>query len=274
MKKYFVFLVFLAFSLQATSEFVVMTPPHSGSHLLVPLIEEMTGREGIWPYQYFVPYEPCDEETFEKLARHLKYLAYLWNKKPVSLKRFRRALNWIEIEGQFMFLHTPYTPSMEAFLRKRGVKVFALKRDPRDMCLSAVYHCQKFGAGLIENIDFLHLTFDQQVELMIVGTDWCNSMGHIYRAFRGWEDSSICCTLDFASLLGPWGGGATKKEQLRELRKLAQALEVEFSDKELIEIFQRVYGTGYTFDNVKVGMWKEHFNEKHLELYNQQISGE
>jgi len=162
---------------------------------------------------------------------------------------------------------------MEQFLKERGVTVVTLDRDPRDMCVSAIFHMHKFGKGLIEGSWFRDLTLDEQLELTLTGTDWYNSVYYIYRAFKGWRTSRMGHTVNFAYLLGPWGSGGTESQQLTQLRKLAQVLQAEKSDKELIDIFYKVYATGYTFHQGKVGMWKRYFTEKYEEIFKDLMRG-
>ena len=61
---------------------------------------------------------------------------------------------------------------------------------------------------------------------------------------------------------------------MQELRKIAKVLDVKKTDKELLEIFHKVYATGYTFHKGRVGMWKDFFNEEHVEIFNEQMEGE
>jgi len=274
MRKIALWLILCLPGLRACPEFVVMTPPHSGSHLLIPIIEQLTGKEAHWPYDYLAPYAACDEETFNVLSRDRDHLAALWNTRPISKKRFACMLDDLKKNNRFLFLHTPHTREMEEFLSDRGVVVVTIKRDPRDRCISALFHIHKFGTGLIEGAWFQLLSCDEQLEMILTGTDWHNSVGSIVRAFRGWEGAAICCPLSFDRLVGPWGGGPSDTQQLEELRKLAWVLEAEASDQQLREIFCRVYATGYTFHPGKVGMWQNYFNEEHKEIYDEQMRQE
>jgi len=84
MKKYCLLFLVCLFPIYEIPEFVIMTPPHSGAHLLIPIVEELTGLKGLWPFQDFAPHKPCDQETFEALSQNSDYLAHLWNHLPVS----------------------------------------------------------------------------------------------------------------------------------------------------------------------------------------------
>lgn len=258
-------------ALSAVPEFVVMAPPHSGNHLIVPLLEELTGKEGVWPRAFFEPYDECDEATFHFFASDPNYLAVLWNKKPIAQRRVKEAMDTLKRKGRFMFLNTPYTERMESFLDNRQTVVFTLDRDPRDTAITALFHIDKFGTGLIEAPWFRRLEFSEQLSLIILGSEWHNSICYIARAFEGWKHSSVAVTISFERLMGPWGGGGTEQEQIAELRKIADALGRALSDQKLIEIFKKVYASGYTFHKGKVGMWKDYFDREHIELYDQKM---
>ncbi|NGX58024.1 MAG: hypothetical protein K940chlam3_00925 [Chlamydiae bacterium] len=272
MRHLFFFLTILFFDLTASPDFVVFTQPHTGTHLLVPLLEELTGKEGLWPFQYFTPDSSCDEETFEYLAEDPEYLAFLWNKTPTPKKQFSRALIHLKNRNQFLFLHAPYTPNMEAFLAENGYKVFTIDRDPRDTCISALLHCRKFGTGLIDGPWFHEMSFNDQLEMIITGTDWTNSARHLSCAFMNWHFSPISCNVNFSRLLGPMGGGASVDEQIQELRKIARFLEIDVSDERLIEAFYSVYGKGHTFHKGNVGMWEDYFNSDNKWLFKDQMA--
>lgn len=271
--KFFLCLTLFTFHLTVFAEdFVVFTQPHTGTHLLVQFLEKLTGKEGVWPAAYFNPSLPCSQETFYELASDPEYLAFLWNKTPVQKTRFAYALADLNNKNRFLFLHSPYTPNMELFLKQLGYRIFTIERDPRDTAISALLHCRKFKSGLIEGGWFHNLPFDDQLELIITGTDWTNSCRHLAEAFRGWQETENCCRVNFIHLLGPMGGFAAEDEQLQELRKIASFAGVEASDKELLDIFYQIWGTGYTFHKGSVGIWRSYFNEDHKLLFKEQMA--
>lgn len=246
-------------------EFALFTQPKTGTHLMVPLLQEITGMEGVWPHEFVGHGLPVDEETYEKLKEDPQFVAYLWHKKPAPAKEFRHELHKANWKGQFLYCNTPYSKNAEKILEARGVKVFTVLRDPRDTVVSAWQHYLAFGDGVIEEEWVRSLTQDQQIDCFIYGTEWHNSSRRLIEIFQGWQKSSLCCTVNFTNLLGLYGGQATEQDQLLELRKIANHLGLKKTDKELLRAFDRAYGIGYTFQKTRVGMWREVLTEQQVE---------
>ena len=160
---------------------------------------------------------------------------------------------------------------MESLLEDMRTKVFYLKRDPRDTCISALHHSLQFSNGIIDEPWFHDLGINEQIKLIILGNEWHNSARHITSEFMKWEDSPHCLTVDFASLMGPYGGKVKAKEHLAELRKIADFLGIAIKDEKLLEIFYKVYATGYTFHRGRVGMWEDFFTEEHKTLFKEEL---
>jgi sulfotransferase 6B1 len=251
-------------------DFVVFTQPSTGAHLLVPILQELTGKEGVWPAHYFEQ-KICGEESFYALAEDPDYVAYLWNRCPTPKAHFQHALKSMKMKKQFMFLHAPFTLNMQSLIEDSNYRVFYLRRDPRDTCISLLQHSLHFENGIIDEPWFRSLGINEQIKVVIEGTEWHNSLRHITREFMPWEGSPVCCTVDFAKLMGPYGGEASAEEHLAELRKIADFLGIAIKDEKLLEIFYKVYATGYTFHRGRVGMWKDFFTKEHKSLFKEEL---
>lgn len=246
-------------------EFVLFTQPKTGIHLMVPLLQELSGKEGVWPHEFLTPDLPVTEETYEKMKEDPQFAAYLWHKKPAEAKAFRHELHKAKWKGQFLYCHTPYSKNVEKILETRGVKVFTMQRDPRDIVVAAWEQYLAFGDGVIEEEWVKSLPQDQQIDCFIHGTDWTNSARRLFQIFHGWQKSPLSCTVNFTKLLGLYGGHATEKEQLNELRNIARHLGLNKTDKELVQAFDRAYGIGYAYQKTRVGMWQEVLTEEQVE---------
>lgn len=112
---------------------------------------------------------------------------------------------------------------------------------------------------------------DQKIFKVLKGTENYNSAREVYNKFLPWKNSPLCCFLRFEALLGPRGGSYSEKEQLIELRKIANALHFDVSDDFLLEAFEASFGKGNIFSKGKAGTWRDYFNEAHKALFKQQL---
>jgi hypothetical protein len=63
--------------------------------------------------------------------------------------------------------------------------------------------------------------------------------------------------------MGAHGGAAAHEDAMKEMRKIAAALQLEITDSELERIYLKSFGHGWSFFKGKVGAWKEYFQEIH-----------
>lgn len=55
------------------------------------------------------------------------------------------------------------------------------------------------------------------------------------------------------------------------MRKIASALQMDLSDRELEEVYFKHFGHGWSFFKGIVGAWKEYFNEEHKAAMKEEI---
>jgi hypothetical protein len=188
--------------------------------------------------------------------------AFLYSvvKEPWSREKLERLWNKNSQQGTFLHVHFPCTPALEAFLRERKCINFFIKRDPRDQIISRLNH--------YKNINYI----DKEVERLADDDEKLTYM--IKKAepeqlilYMDWQYSSLCCVLDFDKLMGSHGGVATDDDALDQMRKIANALELNCTDGYLMEVYRRSFGHGWTFFKGKSGTWRDHFTEQHKALY-------
>jgi len=223
--------VFWHFSIYSVN-FTLFTCPKTGTHLLKPILAELTG------------------------------------KSPLRVQEYRDNLDcaWIlgERGGSFLHLHVPYSQEVERFLRKKHCTAFFVKRDPRDRIVSLLNHYKRFGFldPIVEKIP----TDDERLLYMIRKKLKSETL-----QYMGWLHSSSCCTLDFAKLMGAHGGAATDADALGEMRKIAKTLELEVSDDYLEEVYRKHFGQDVCFFRGKVGSWRDYFTEQHKRVVKKEI---
>ena len=259
----------LHLSIKKSQEFVSFTMPKTGTHLLQPLLEKFTGKQEIWSEAIFPQVYIRDINVMMDLLSKPNVLPLHFLQPPVERRALINALNNLQNKHQFLATHAPYTPEMESILLKRNCIVFYVIRDPRDYVISLINHRGASGADVIVDRWFKELNMSQKIRHTIVGTAWYNSTRTVCDKFMPWRNSPVCCVLRFEKLVGPHGGSCTKEEQIAELRKIANALNLKVTDKYLLRIFNESFGTGSTFRTGTTGNWKKYFSEEDKTLFKQ-----
>lgn len=254
-------------------EFVLFTMPKTGTHLLRPLLEYLTGKNSIsyWSAAVDCPKSYLYDKNLTDLLLLLPNVvqAY-WLHQPIPTETFTSVLDHLQDRDDFLVTHAPFSPEMEEVLQERNCLVFFLIRDPRDWVISVIKHPPISGLDIygqpIGDRYFLSLDMNQKINYILDGTSKYYSTLAVLNRFLDWKDSEICCPLRFEALLGA-RGGYSEQAQLAELRKISEALSLDVSDEDLLEAFKASFGTGIVFSKGKAGTWKEHFTEEHKKRF-------
>lgn len=259
-------------------EIVLFTMPKTGTHLVRPLLEHLTNKTSVsyWSADVDCPKSYLYDKNMTNLFLLLpKVVQAYWLHQPIPSSSFASVLDSLNPTENFFVTHAPFSPEMEKIIKERNSKVFFLIRDPRDWIISVIKHPPKSGVdiygGPIGDEEFLSLALNDKIHHVIEGTTWYYSAGEVYDKFLPWMHSSVCCTLRFEALLGPRGGNYSKKEQIAELRKIANALHLNVSDEMLLEAFDASFGKGIIFSKGKAGTWKDYFNEEHKDHFKEML---
>ena len=238
------------------ANFVLLTQPKTGTHLVEPILRELTGKVPYSPREFIKKRSYGNTDTLNEMFLEEgclcpnRIVEEIWRKNGD--------------QGSFLLLHTPYSKEFENYLMKNQTVVFFVQRDPRDQIVSLLNHYKKFGYlnKEVEKID----SDDEQLFYMIR-----NHMKRNFLLFKGWLNSPIVCVLDFSKLMGAHGGAATEEDAIGELRKIASVLGLNLSDDELIEIYAKHFGKGEIFFKGKVGSWRDYFSERHKREAKRQV---
>ena len=259
-----VLLVFLTMlSPTFAKNFVLFTEPKTGTHLLIPILTELTGKNVYWAKEYREATETLSIDFKEALIDP-NYLFFSSKITPWKREMMDKVWKINEAQGTFLHLHAPYSPTMESFLKEKNCFNFFVKRDPRDQVVSLLNH--------YKNIDFSdkkveQLSSDDERLLHMIQKDLRSQT----LLFMGWLKSPYCCVLDFSKLMGAHGGASTDDEALQEMRTIARALKLNLQDRILEKIYKKHFGTGWNFFKGKVGAWKDYFKEEHKAAAKQEI---
>jgi hypothetical protein len=245
--------------------------PKTGTHLLTPFLELLTGKSHLGENLYDDLTPLRDYNTYIEALSPPNLVQVHWWLSPVPTNRFSNSLDRLRNNKQFLLSHAPFSLEMEQLLKQRNCIVFHVMRDPRDYAVSLLNYLRKSKNMLFSEEYFQRADIDTQLYYVIIGTNWYNSTYTVVNAFSGWLTSPLSTVLQFEKLIGPLGGIYSVEEQLEELRKIPAALKMPISDEQLLHLFTAVYGKGKTFHKGIVGSWKSYFNEEHKRVFKEQL---
>ncbi len=243
--------------------FALLTVPKSGSHMVMKALHEMTGAVPIW---------------------HTKF----------------PSLYYIPGNEAFLYTHLCISPLLERdYSDLPKMKKIINVRDFRDVCVSIVHQIRRYywpGMNANQREEFLKLSFDEQLHFVIdfdydteaVAAEAPNSLQVsmvkiVEQAIRLSKDPNNLVS-KYENLVGVLGGGSDE-EQILELERIADFLEIPVSQWTLSEIASNIYGDqknpfgkeeGFenfksTFKQGKIGSWKNVFNEGHKEAFKKKL---
>ncbi len=162
------------------------------------------------------------------------------------------------------------------------VKFLSIMRDPRDRLVSFAYErkFQKRDGDLrkmsVEQIlTGLIKDYGGFIDRNIVrNTGWSqfHSLRDLYDDYTTrFREMDIYITT-FEKLVGPQGrSGDVKNEQIEEILRIAQHLEIDLSWQTAGRISNELFGGTGTFCAGKIGGWKKEFTQEHRELIKKDI---
>ena len=175
--------------------------------------------------------------------------------------------------------HLPYAPSAAEFLENNTNANLFIIRDPRSQLVSAAHALQKHRInGKKRSIQDLLLDFinarkenflpssahykvkdiPENNVLLKLDLLWHLGAYEFYQLFVPWMKEKNFYTARFENLVGKNGGGSDEA-QLQEVKNIAQHLGVKFSDQELVNIAQNLFGGTSTFREGQSDSWRKHF---------------
>jgi hypothetical protein len=186
--------------------------------------------------------------------------------------------------GDVVHGHDVYTPELQEILRSKGVKVIATLRDPRDQCVSRMFHVRR-DATHSWNKRLRELSeFDALMEC-IEGRESFPSINQLMKVSTTWLDGGYDVqVIRYESL---------KENPVREFRKIADYLNVQMRDGLLEQIvrrnrFERLSAGGKFWRSARaegqektdshfrkgiVGDWRNHFEDEHKKRF-KEVAGQ
>lgn len=237
-------------------DFYVLTIPKSGTFLLTKALVMLTGRQPVYPITEVPQASPYEFHThsFEELKQitdALEIAMHGWkNKNFFSLVH----VNCTQYFAPFSVKYPEYIPIINI-------------RDLRDVLVSEVF----FHWDQLEQ-EIGPSTFEEKLLFLIsLGENTTNQIiFNIYKYAKiatDWLEDPTALFIRFEELVGERGGGDNQKQNLT-LRRLAAALQIDLSEKELKKLTSKLFGDksgppiSFTFREGKIGSWRTYFTPK------------
>ncbi len=178
-------------------------------------------------------------------------------------------------DGEYIVAHANFSDRFCTLAADSNFRVVGILRDPRDAVVSMYYY---FGKGYATQ---LGIPFEEKNTLITaIIKNWYaagdravqsrkslhGSMTAYYKAFLDWQKCPNAYLTTYEKLVGPKGGGDAAVQR-KEIRNIANFLELPLTEEEMTNIISKLYGGSGTFRNGKIGSWKTEFTKEHVALF-------
>jgi sulfotransferase 6B1 len=195
-----------------------------------------------------------------------------WDRLGRDLARLNR--------GQFLTSHCPAVPTLLRILDGLDYKVLFIVRDPRDVVVSSALYISRLQRHIM-HARYKQLFHSDEERIMGTITGFppdsggrgAESIGSKLSRYMPWLDSPLVQSCRFESLVGPAGGGSVV-DQIAEVRRVVEYLDLRMSSSEISSLSDRVWTRGSpTFRRGLIGDWRNHFTDEHKTAF-KEIAGE
>ena len=179
--------------------------------------------------------------------------------------------------GQYLTGHAAYSDFLDFVVRREGIPVLQVIRDPRDVALSWVeYIVEPQNTWAPFHAHFSALSRDERVRFLVSGGYapsaglYFNSLKSILRAQEGWFERPHVLPVRFEDLVGSEGGGSADR-QVEMVGTIAKFFGRENAPVEAIA--QQIYGGTSTFRVGAINRAHNALSQELLELIDESIEG-
>jgi len=238
-------------TISSSKKIVQISIPKTGTHLLRKCICSLTNNPNVFtridnpPIGYYI----VTPEYFHKL---------------ISQKR-----HWSN--------HLFYDQEFEPYLNSDEHAFFFIYRDPRDQIVSFAYYMTRSPDTQWKRAHTI--PFDQILMELINDSSRIylphqpsNDILDFYQKYLPWLADERVCSIKFEDLVGPKGGGSLKG-QYESIKRIAEHLNMHFTDKQIARKASSLFGGTGTFRKGQIGSWKKNFKEEHKQAF-KEIAGQ
>ena len=245
-----IFKIFLSFFLVFTgnlsaqttaNDFVAISIPKAGTHLLLKCIYMLTGFR--WTEPMHIQGNLQNFDSFK----------FFQNKQP------------------FYYSHMDYSEFLYPFFRQRlDWKAIVIVRDLRDVAVSLVHWIETSPALVKEREKITNLSWDQKLTFAL------NRMGQKIENIDIWLKDPDVLIIRYEDLIGEKGGGSDSK-QAETIQEIATYLNINLEEETLLDIQKNLFGNqdeyiSPTFYSGTIGKWESNFKDHHKELFKKRHS--
>jgi hypothetical protein len=147
-------------------------------------------------------------------------------------------------------------------------------RDPRDVCVSAVYHLLNSPNSWLDSAEkerFSAFDFNEQLSYVLNDTKHTLSPLFYLKQLIDLLKDPMIMVCSFEKLVGISGGGDTEL-QVEQIFSITNAFDLNLSQIELDYLVESIHGLhetkdfSSTFRCGQIGLWKECFTEEHIKI--------
>lgn len=195
---------------------------------------------------------------------------------PLSIDALRKT----ECQNQILRIFDGYSTASLNLLKKENYKIITMVRDPRDALISLLFYMRSYkGKGQRRDFyvvcpNFDDLSFDKQLEALIVGTKDMQSYLTFYTSLAGWALNPYSLMIRYEDLVGNEGGGSDAL-QAQAIQDIANYLNINLTNGLLNHILHNMYvkkGKNLVheknvFVRSSIGNWSTFMKKKHRKLF-------
>ena len=175
----------------------------------------------------------------------------------------------------FVTTHTVFDEMLQGLLRELGYKIIVVERDPRDIVVSWADFVPRVPDHLL-NPFVSGLSADERIacgirgaERITTGTRRQPSITELIERHMAWRRLPGVLVVRFEDLIGDQHGGHEHRTRKETIRGIADYLGQSCSEDTIDTISDSLFGGTYTFNQGRVGRWRERFSREHVALFNQ-----
>lgn len=257
--------------------------PKSGTHLLTRLLELLHYKEAHTHLsRSLIMYGPRNLIRNAKISRRIE-------------RQYSKGLN-IDLEAAdrmvkeqwfvdhiskhlktkfFVQAHLPFSPELNSAIKKWGMKMLYIHRDPKDVLVSLKNYILRFSNHpnhrLLKSLESEEERFRLLMNGFNEGSNMTLMAPFCEKYFRSiaWKECADVCSVSFENIIGEKGGGHNRSQQ-KELRKICKFLDIE--DSEMSRIQKHIFNTkSETFHKGTIGQWEEEFSEEIKGLFKRRM---
>lgn len=251
-------------------QFLINSLPKSGTHLVAKAIS-------LFPGIHFggVNIDASTTNLFKRSENFDKETVIIGVDSPrlVSLNAIKDSLKILKT-GSYGICHIPYSEKLKCFFEEIDIKLVLILRDPRDVVVSHAKYIANEKSHFLYDL-YKNMTESERIITSITGINNGKikllNINERFLSVIPWKWQSITYTTYFERLIGPKGGG-TIDLQYKELRCIANHLNITYNDNDIYQIADHLFGGTKTFRKGIIGNWKDCFTNEHKELF-KQIAG-